>query len=58
MLIEARSRVQALVDEGHDLAAIQAEAPLADLDPDWSWGFIDADRMVFTLYRDITGETR
>jgi cyclase len=58
MLIEARSRVQALVDEGRDLEAIQAEAPLADLDPDWSWRFIDADRMVFTLYRDITGETR
>ncbi len=58
MLIEARTRVQALVDEGRDLEAIQAQAPLADLDADWSWGFIDADRMIFTLYRDITGETR
>ncbi|MGP1275318.1 MAG: MBL fold metallo-hydrolase [Caulobacterales bacterium] len=58
MLIEGRARVAALVEEGHDLEAIQAAAPLADFHEAWNWGFITTERMVWTFYRDITGLTQ
>ncbi|TGY89167.1 MBL fold metallo-hydrolase [Marinicauda algicola] len=58
MLSEARARVEALVAQGLDLQAIQDENPLADFHADWNWGFITTERMVWTLYRDITGETQ
>ncbi|MEM6666675.1 MAG: MBL fold metallo-hydrolase, partial [Pseudomonadota bacterium] len=57
MLTEARARIVALVAEGYDLEAIQAADPLADFTPDWNWRFITTERMVWTLYRDITGKT-
>lgn len=57
MLIEGRARVAALVEEGHDLAAIQAQNPLAGFHDDWNWGFITTERMIWTFYRDITGLT-
>jgi glyoxylase-like metal-dependent hydrolase (beta-lactamase superfamily II) len=40
MLEDARDRVQALVDAGKSMDEVIAENPLADYDPDWSWGFI------------------
>ena len=58
MLIEGRARVAALVEEGHDLAAIQAQNPLAGFHDDWNWGFITTERMTWTFYRDITGLTQ
>lgn len=58
MLIEGRARIAALVDEGHDLAAIQAQTPLSDFHDAWNWGFITSERMVWTFYRDITGLTQ
>lgn len=58
MLIEGRARIAALVEEGHDLAAIQAQNPLSDFHDAWNWGFITSERMVWTFYRDITGLTQ
>ncbi|MHA6287804.1 MBL fold metallo-hydrolase [Maricaulis sp. CAU 1757] len=57
MLEDAAARVRALVEEGADLEAVRAAAPLVDYDADWSWGFITTDRMVQTLYNDATGGT-
>ena len=57
MLTEAKARVQALVDQGMNLQQVQDAEPLADFHDDWNWGFITTERMVWTLYRDITGET-
>lgn len=58
MLIEGRARVAALVEEGHDLAAITQENPLSDFHDAWNWGFITTERMTWTFYRDITGLTQ
>ncbi|KPP82250.1 MAG: Cyclase [Oceanicaulis sp. HLUCCA04] len=58
MLIEGRARVAALVEDGHDLAAIQEQNPLSDFHDDWNWGFITTERMIWTFYRDITGLTQ
>ena len=58
MLIEGRARVAALVEEGHDLAAIQEQNPLSDFHDAWNWGFITTERMIWTFYRDITGLTQ
>lgn len=55
MLRGAAGRVRALVDDGADLEAVRAAEPLADLDADWSWGFISTDRMVQILYNDAAG---
>ena len=57
MLTEGRAAVAALVEEGADLAAVQAAEPLKDFHDAWNWGFITTERMVWTLYRDITGTT-
>jgi glyoxylase-like metal-dependent hydrolase (beta-lactamase superfamily II) len=57
MLTQARARVAALVADGHDYEGVLAAEPLADFHDDWNWAFITTERMVWTLYRDITGET-
>ncbi|GGE49779.1 hypothetical protein GCM10011367_25840 [Marinicauda pacifica] len=57
MLTQARARVAELVDQGMGLDAIQAANPLSDFHEDRDWGFITTERMIWTLYRDITGET-
>lgn len=56
MLTEAKARVQALVDQGLNLQQVQDAAPLADFHDEWNWAFITTERMIWTLYRDITGE--
>lgn len=58
MLVEGRARVAALVEDGHDLEAIQEQNPLAGFHDDWNWGFITTERMTWTFYRDITGLTQ
>jgi glyoxylase-like metal-dependent hydrolase (beta-lactamase superfamily II) len=55
MLREAAFRVRTLVEGGADLDALRDAAPLADLDADWSWGFITTDRMLQILYNDAAG---
>lgn len=57
MLNAGHAAVKALVDDGKNLEEVKAAHPLADYEADWSWGFITTDRMVWTLYRDITGLT-
>ncbi|MCR9129230.1 MAG: MBL fold metallo-hydrolase [Alphaproteobacteria bacterium] len=56
MLSESRARVAALVADGHDYQAVLDAEPLADFHDAWNWGFITTERMIWTLYRDITGE--
>mgnify|MGYP006274064209 CR=1 FL=1 len=56
MLTEARARIAALIADGRDYPAILEAEPLADFHEDWNWGFITTERMIWTLYRDITGE--
>ncbi len=55
MLTEARARVAALVEQEASYAEILAAEPLADFHEDWNWRFITTERMIWTLYRDITG---
>ncbi len=53
-MIEAgRANVRALVDQGMTADEVVAASPLADYE-EWSWGFINTERMVRTLYRDLT----
>lgn len=56
MLEAAKARVEELVKAGLSLEEIQAAEPLADFHADWNWGFITTERMVWTLYRDLTGK--
>ncbi|MBM4197065.1 MAG: MBL fold metallo-hydrolase [Gammaproteobacteria bacterium] len=49
MLITARDRVQALKQQGMSDDAIVAAKPLADLEPAWGKGFINAERFVRVL---------
>ncbi|MEM7432478.1 MAG: MBL fold metallo-hydrolase [Pseudomonadota bacterium] len=56
-LAEGSKRVQALVDDGKNLAEIQTINPLADFHDTYNWGFITTERMTATFYRDITGKT-
>lgn len=55
MLIDARSRVKALVDAGKTADEAVTEKPLADY-ADWNWGFITEDIMTQTIYRSLTAE--
>ncbi len=57
MLKETKAEVQKLVDKGYDLEKVQSKAPLKAYHDHWNWGFITTERMVWTLYRDITGKT-
>lgn len=54
MLVDARDRIQRLLDDGHDAAAIHAMNPLADYHDDWNWGFITTERMTDTLINDLS----
>lgn len=54
MLVTARARVKALIDDGKSKEAVLGENPLADFHDDWNWGFITTERMTETLYRSLT----
>ena len=56
MLVDGKSRVQALVDKGMDQEQVLAENPLAEYHDDWNWGFITTERMTQTFYRALTAE--
>lgn len=51
MLADADARVKALVDAGKSEEEIVAANPLADYEDDWTWDFINAERMTRTLFR-------
>ena len=55
MLVEARNRVKKLVDQGMSSDDILAANPLADFDADFSWGFINTERMTQALIRYFSG---
>lgn len=55
MLIEARNRVKALVDQGMSGEDILATNPLADFDADFNWRFITTEKMTQTLIRYFSG---
>jgi len=54
MLIDARARVQVLVDDGMSEAEVLAANPLQQYHEQWNWGFITTERMTGTLYRSLT----
>lgn len=56
MLLDAQSRVKALVDAGKSLEAVQADNPLALYHDKWSWDFISTEVMTETLYRSLTAD--
>ncbi len=56
MLVDAESRVEALVLEGKTEKDVLAANPLADYHDTWNWGFITTERMTRTLYRSLTVE--
>jgi cyclase len=55
MLTEARGRIAALVEQDMSYAQILQAEPLEDFHEAWNWRFITTERMIWTLYRDITG---
>ena len=55
MLIDANSRVKALVDAGMSNEEVLEENPLSVYDS-WSWDFITTEVMTNTLYRSLTSE--
>ena len=55
MLVDAQSKVRALVEGGQSLDEIKAANPLAQYES-WSWDFITTERMTETLYRSLTAD--
>jgi len=56
MLIDAESRVAALLDEGMSEDDIVSANPLAVYHDSYNWGFITTERMTRTLIRSLTAE--
>jgi glyoxylase-like metal-dependent hydrolase (beta-lactamase superfamily II) len=54
MLKNVRARIQALIDAGKSEDEVIAAKPLADLDADWTWSFIDGEKMTRTAYRSLS----
>lgn len=54
MLVDARSRVAALVEEGLSKEDVLARNPLEKYHETWNWGFITTERMTETLFRSLT----
>jgi glyoxylase-like metal-dependent hydrolase (beta-lactamase superfamily II) len=56
VLIDCKTRVKALVDQGRSESEVYAANPLAVYHEGWNWEFITTERMTQTLYRDLTSE--
>ena len=56
MLMDARSRVQELVDAGRSQDEAVAANPLANYREEWDWFFINGDKLTATIYRELTAE--
>ena len=56
MLKDVRRRIQALIDDGLDEDGVVAADPLADLNEQWAWRFIDGERMARSAFRSLTAE--
>jgi cyclase len=53
MLIRVRDRVRAALAAGGGVDAFVANKPLADLNDQWGGGFMDPERFVRTVWRDL-----
>ena len=56
MLITARERVAALIEQGKTLKEIKNAEPLADLDPQWATGFLRGRAFTTIVYQSETGD--
>ncbi len=56
MLKDVRRRIQALIDDDLDEDGVVAADPLADLNEQWAWRFIDGERMARSAFRSLTAE--
>ncbi len=56
MLVDARDRVQHLINEGQSEDEVVAANPLAVYHDKWNWQFITTERMTRTLFRGLTQE--
>jgi len=56
MLINAESKVKALIDAGMDAEQIVSTNPLAIYHDQYNWNFITTERMTRTLIRSLTGK--
>ena len=56
MLIDAKSRVQQLIDEGLSEEDAVAANPLADYRQRWDWFFINGDKITATIYRALAAQ--
>lgn len=54
MLKVVRDNVAAAIAEGKSLDETMGEAPSADYDAEWSWNFIDTERLITILYTGLT----
>ncbi len=53
MLKDVRARVKALIDQGLDENAAVKADPLKDLNAEWTWEFIDGEKMTRAVYRSL-----
>lgn len=56
MLNETHNIIYELTEQGLSLESIKKLNPLNDYTKNWGWEFISTDRMITTLYYDITGK--
>ena len=54
MLKQSAQRIKRLVKKGLSEDEVLAQQPLADYAQDWSWGFIDTERMTRQLYQGLS----
>ncbi len=54
LLNDVRARIQSLIDQGLDEDAVVAANPLADLNDQWGWQFINGERMARAAYQSLT----
>ncbi len=55
VLVLARDRVSALIDEGKSLEQIIEAKPMAEYDEGWGSGFINGERFLAAVHRSLTG---
>jgi len=54
MLIDAKSLVSKLIQDGQTLEQVLAANPLKKYHDDWNWGFITTERMTTQLFNDLS----
>lgn len=54
MLIQVRTRVSALIEEGKDLEAVQAAKPTLEYDEEWGQLWLDGDTFTATVFNSLS----